>query len=169
MNNEIVWVNEGFVLSDAGHLIGTSYVDLRKPEDRAPIESLVRGCERKYALEDCETLIISQPARYRSFGEELIRDHQEGSAREESVIVSQGTQAEATRQRAASDLNQALALTISRMRPSYSESNNNIKKSTQRIAYAKEWWIFCASIKPDANEWPNSRNALSKDFRSQEL
>lgn len=32
MNDEVVWVNEGFVMNDAGHGIATSYVDLRHPE-----------------------------------------------------------------------------------------------------------------------------------------
>ena len=105
MENDIIWVNEGFVLNDAGHIIMTSYIDLRKSEDRTPIMSLVRGCERKYALEDCETIMISNPARYRSHGEELILDVQEGLAKEETVIASQETAAQATRQRAVADLN----------------------------------------------------------------
>ena len=59
MDNEIVWIDEGFALTDAGHLIQTTYVDLRKPEDRLSITSLVRGCERRYALEHCDTVLIS--------------------------------------------------------------------------------------------------------------
>ena len=110
MENEMIWVNEGFVLSDAGHMIVTSYIDLRKPEDRTPIKGLVRGCERKYALEDCGTIMLSKPARYRSYGEELILDVQEGLAKEETVIALQATAAQASRQRSVSDLNQTLEL-----------------------------------------------------------
>jgi hypothetical protein len=41
--DEVLWINESFGLNDAGHIIMTSYVDLRKPEDRTPIKSLVRA------------------------------------------------------------------------------------------------------------------------------
>ena len=110
MEDGLFWVNEGFVLNDAGHTIVTTYIDLRQPEDRSPITELVRGCERKYALEDCDTILISKPARYRSFGEELILDVQEGLATEESIISEQETSAQATRRRAVTDLNQALEM-----------------------------------------------------------
>ena len=79
--DEVLWINESFGLNDAGHIIMTSYVDLRKPEDRTPIKSLVRACERQYALEDCETIMVSTPSRFRSYGEGLILDPQEGFAR----------------------------------------------------------------------------------------
>ena len=164
MENDIIWVNEGFVLNDAGHLIITSYIDLRKPEDRTPIRSLVRACERRYALEDCETIMISNPARYRSHGEELILDVQEGLAQEETVITSQETAAQATKQRAVSDLNQALELLDTRMRSSYSESHNETRRHTDSFNYAKEWWILSTSIKPDDEELVNWKSTLPKHY-----
>ena len=69
MKNNMVWVNEGFVLNDAEHIIMTSYIDLRPPGNRTPITGLIRGCERKYAREDCETIMISNPSRFRKYGE----------------------------------------------------------------------------------------------------
>ena len=162
MENEMVWVNEGSVLNDAGHLIVTSYIDLRKPEDRTPITGLVRGCERKYALEDCETIMISNPARYRSYGDELILDVQEGLAKEETVIVSQETAAQASRQRAVSDLTQALELSDSGMRLSLKESHTNT--DYESLTYGKEWWVLCTSIKPDGEEWDSWRTTLPKSY-----
>ena len=164
MNHDTVWIDEGFVLSDAGHLIVASFIDLRKPEERSPITGLVRGCERKYALEDCETLMISKPARYRSYGEELILDVQEGLAQEESVITSQGTSAEVTKRSAVSDLNQAFGLLDTRMRLSYKASQNNTDRHSDRIAYGSEWWILSASIRPGEDEWQSWRNTLPEDY-----
>ena len=123
MEYDMVWVNEGFVLNDAEHLIMTSYVDLRPPRARIPITGLVRGCERKYALEDSETILVSNPSRFREYGEGLILDIQEGLAREESVVTTRETASESTRQRAVSDLNEAFDLLDRRMRLKYSESN----------------------------------------------
>ena len=164
MENGMVWVNEGSVLNDAGHMILTSYIDLRKPEDRTPITGLVRGCERKYALEDCETIMISTPARYRAYGEELILDVQEGLAKEETVIASQETAAHASRQRAVSDLNQALELLDSNIRPTYRESRTQTNKDYESLTYGKEWWVLCTSIKPDGEEWDNWRDTLPDSY-----
>ena len=162
----MVWVNEGFVLNDAGHITMTSYIDLRPPENRTPITGLIRGCERKYALEDCETIKLSNPSRFREYGEELILDAQEGLAREESVVTTQETAIESTRQRAVSQLNEALELLDTRMRLTYSESNTNTKTDTasKSFTYAKEWWVFCASIHPVTDDWEAWRGTLPKDY-----
>ena len=164
MENETIWVNEGFILSDAGHLIGTSYIDLRSPGDRTPITSLVKGCERKYALEDCETILISKPARFRSYGEELILDVQEGLAKKETVIALPATTAQTTRGRAISDLNSALELLDTRIRPHYSESCTNTDKTSKSLTYAKEWWIFSTSIRPENEERATWRCTLPKGY-----
>ena len=37
MDSEMVWIDEGSVLDDAGNLIMTTYIDLREEGDRTPI------------------------------------------------------------------------------------------------------------------------------------
>ena len=37
----MLWINEGFVLDDAGTLITTSYIDLREKDDRTVIPGLI--------------------------------------------------------------------------------------------------------------------------------
>ena len=44
MDSKMLWINEGYVLDEAGHLISTSYVDLRAPGSRRTIQTLVKGC-----------------------------------------------------------------------------------------------------------------------------
>ena len=39
----MLWINEGFVLDDAGNLTMTSYIDLRDKDNRTVIPSLVEG------------------------------------------------------------------------------------------------------------------------------
>ena len=166
MENDMVWINEGFFLNDAEHIIMTSYIDLRPPGNRTPITSLVRGCERKYALEDCETIMISNPSRFREYGEELILDAQEGLAREEAVVTTQGTAIESTRQRAVSQLNEALELLDTSLRLTHSESNTKTNTDTESksFTYAKEWWVFCISIQPATDDWEAWRGTLPKDY-----
>ena len=160
MDNEIAWVDEGSALTDAGHLIITTYVDLRKPDDRLPITSLVRGCERRYALEHCETVLISKPARFQQHGEELVLDPQEGLAKEESVTQTQETPAEISREKAAADLEEAVELLYPQTGILHKETRTNTNTDTniQTITYAKEWWIFCTAIKPDDDleKWRNT-------------
>ena len=114
----MLWINEGFVLDDAGNMLTTSYIDLRDEAERTVIRSLVKGCRREHALEDGETLLISKPERFREYGVELIRDEQEGFAREEHVAVEAETPQEAAKRRATADLNDALQLVGSAMKPS---------------------------------------------------
>ena len=155
--DEVLWINDSFGLNDAGHIIMTSYVDLRNPEDRTPIKSLVRACERQYALEDCENIIVSTPSRFRSFGEGLILDPHEGFAKEEEVTERRKTSTNTSRERSVSDLNEALKLLDTNIRLSHTESYKHTETETERksgtLTYAKEWWIFCTSIRPDENEW----------------
>ena len=155
--DEVLWINESFGLNDAGHIIMTSYVDLRSPEDRTPIKSLVRACERQYALEDCENIMVSAPSRFRSHGEGLILDPQEGFAREEDVTERRQTSTNTSRERAVSDLNEALKLLDTNIRLWHTESYKHTETATERnsetLTYAKEWWIFCTSIRPDESEW----------------
>ena len=155
--NEVLWINDSFGLNDAGHIIMTSYVDLRNPEDRTPIKSLVRACERQYALEDCENIMVSTPSRFRSFGEGLILDPHEGFAKEEEVTERRKTSTNTSRERSVSDLNEALKLLDTNIRLWHTESYKHTETQTERksgtLTYAKEWWIFCTSIRPDDNEW----------------
>ena len=91
----MLWINEGFVLDDAGNMLTTSYIDLRGGAERTVIRSLVKGCRREHALEDGKTLLMSKPERFREYGVVLIRDEQEGFAREEGVAVEAETPQEA--------------------------------------------------------------------------
>ena len=160
MDSNVMWVSEGFVLNDAGHLIQTNYIDLRDPSDRTPITSLVRGSERKYALEDGETILISKPARFREFGEELILDRQEGLAKEESVTVTEET----ARQQAVSDANEAIELLNTRVRASYQETRTSTERNSQSLSFGNEWWILCAAIRPSEEDWATWRYTLPATY-----
>ena len=160
----MLWVTEGFVLDDSGHLIVTTFIDLRDDSERTRIPSLVKGCEQRFALEDGETILLSKPARFRHFGEEMIQDTQEGLANEETVFVTDETPAEAARQRAISDLNEARELSQSRLRMVHRQSHSTSNKDTKNLAFAKEWWIFSTSIKPSNDEREAWSATLPKEY-----
>ena len=160
------WTSEGFALDDAGNLIMTAYIDLRNEEDRLPIPALVKGCKTEYALENGGTILLSKPARFRDFGENLIRDDQEGLAKEETVVEVEQTAAQTMRQRAIEDMNEALELagggTI--LSSTYKENLVESDKSVKSFEYGKGWWIFCASIEPKGDDWEEWRTTLDEEY-----
>ena len=164
MDREMVWTHEGFVLDDAGNMITTTFIDLREDGKRIAIPALVKGCRRKHALEDGETILISKPARFREYGEELIQDRQEGLAKEETVTVTEETAAEAARQRAITDMNEAHELVSARVRTVHRETHSSRNAKSKSLKYAKEWWIFSTSIKPNDEEWETWRATLPEEY-----
>ena len=161
----MLWINEGFVLDDAGNMITTSYIDLRDKDNRTVIPALVKGCKREHALEDGETVLISKPARFREYGEALIRDEQEGFAKEEVVTLAAETAADAAKRRATEDLNEAHQLLKSGMR--FVQRVEHKSRQTQRnsLTFGKKWWIFSTSIRPkNDDEWDTWRATLDDDY-----
>ena len=164
MNRKEISVNEGFVLDDAGNIIVTMYIDLRPEGERIAIPGLVKGCNREHALENGATILISRPARFREYGEELIQDVQEGYAKEETVTVRDETAEEAAKHRAIADLNEARELSNSGVRMVERLTFSSKNTESKSLAYGNEWWIFCASIEPDDEDWETWRASLPKEY-----
>ena len=160
----MLWVNEGFVLDDAGTMLTTSYIDLREEGERTAIRNLVKGCRREHALEDGETVLISKPERFREYGVALIRDEQEGFAKEELVTLEAETPEEAAKRRATADLNDALQLVGSGIKSVHRVEYSRRKTKSESFSYGKDWWIFCASIRPDDGQWDVWRATLDEGY-----
>ena len=156
--------NEGFVLDDAGNMLTTSYIDLRDKDERSVIRSLVKGCKREHALENGKTLIISKPERFREYGVALIRDDQEGFAREEFVTLEADTPEEAAKRRATTDLNDALEVLGSSIKSVHRVEYSRRNTQSESFSYGKDWWIFCASIRPDDGDWDAWKATLDEDY-----
>ena len=165
MDSKMLWINEGFVLDEAGNLIATSYVDLRAPESRTAIQTLVKGCRREHALEDAETILVSPVKRFREEGENLIRDDQEGLATEKTEAVKPETPDEAFRRRRVEDVNEAIELLDSRVRITRRETSRSVERSSKDLAFGKEWWIFSTAITPETEEeWAAWRATLDPAY-----
>ena len=160
----MLWINEGFILDDAGNMLTTSYIDLRDEGERAAIRSLVKGCKREHALEDGKTVLISKPERFREYGVALIRDEQEGLAKVEQVKLEAETPEEAAERRATADVNDALEIVGSTMKSVHRVESRRRKTESESFSYGKDWWIFCASIRPDDGDWDAWRATLDDDY-----
>ena len=160
----MLWINEGFVLDDTGTLLTTSYIDLRDKDERTVIQGLVKGCKREHALEDGETVLISKPERFREYGVALIRDDQEGFAREEFVKLEAETPEEAAKRRATADLNDALQLVGSQIHSVQKVEYNRKKTQRKSFSFGKDWWVYCASIRSDGSDWDAWRATLDEEY-----
>ena len=163
-NQEMLWINEGFVLDDKGNMLTTSYTDLRSGDERTVIRSLIRGCKREHALEDGETLLIAKPERSREYGEALIRDEQEGFAREEFLTPEAETPEEAAKRRMTSHLNESLELVGSSIRAAQRVEHSRRTTKSESSSFGKDWWIFCASIRPDDGDWDEWKATLDGGY-----
>ena len=165
MDSKMLWINEGFVLDEAGNLIMTSYVDLRALGNRTAIQTLVKGCRREHALEDAETILVSPVKRFREEGENLIRDDQEGLATEKTEAVKPETPDEAFRRRRVEDVNEAIELLDSCVRITRRETSRSVERSSKDLAFGKEWWIFSTAITPETEEeWAAWRATLDPAY-----
>ena len=165
MNSDLLWINEGFILDEAGNLITTSYIDLHAPGSRTAIRTLVKGCRREHALEDAETILVSPLERFRDEGEALIRDEQEGLAREKTETVKPKTPEEAFRCRRVADLNRAIELLDSGLRITRRQTSHSVDRSSKHLAFGKEWWIFSTALTPETDEeWAAWRATLDPAY-----
>ena len=165
MDTDMLWISEGYMQDDAGNLIVTSYVDLREPGSRTPIRTLVKGCERRHALEDSKTIQMSALKEFRGKGKNLIRDPQEGFAKEESETVKPETPEQALQRRTIEDLNEASELADAEMKLTLNVTHRSVEGSSESLAFGKEWWIVSTAITPETDEeWAAWRATLDPAY-----
>ena len=165
MNSDMFWTNEGFMLDESGNLIMTSYVDPRAPSDRMAIQTLVKGCRREHALEDSDTILVSPVRRYRREGKGLILDKNEGLATVETEIVEPETPADAFERRRLADIDEAVELLDSGLSVTHQRTSRRVSRSSERLSFGKEWWIFSTAIEPETDEeWVAWRDAIDPDY-----
>ena len=152
MHTDMLWINEGFVQDDAGNLMLTSYVDLRHPASRTPVRTLVKACRREHALEDTKTIQLSAVQTFREDGENLIRDHQEGLAKEVLETIKPETPEQALERRRIADMNEAIELVDTGFKITQNVTHRNVERSSHSLTFGKEWWIVSTAITPETED-----------------
>ena len=159
-------MNEGFHMDDAGHMIGVTYVDLRDSAKRIPITTLVKACERRFAIEAYKRVRISKPDLFREYGENLIRDDGEGYASlttfaEERVNHPDDLAEARLRDDESNRSSELVDATIT-------TNTNSVKrwnKSCKSLTFGRNRWIFCTSIEPTTiEEMENWRKTMPDEY-----
>ena len=144
-------MSEGCYVDDAGHLILSTYVDLRAPSERSPITTLVKGCSEQYAIELYKRIRISKPALFRRHGENLVRDPSEAQVSRTKLLretindpddlaEAQSINDEIVRGSELLQTSMKLARDVKSVRRS--------RTTTSSASFGKNGWIFCTSIEP---------------------
>ena len=143
---------EGQLVDDDGSVIQTYAVQLgAAPQFRWPREMpiVVKGCSARYAIEECGTIRLSKPEKFRFEDSSLIGDISEG--------VTQRRRVTQTRDNDPADMERAAQLDEERNRAARAIGSK--RRSTTRAVqventttdtsrYGKNCWIWCAAIEP---------------------
>ena len=159
-------MSEGQHVDHFGNLIWATYVDFRDPADRQPITTLIKGCRDEYAIETGGQILVSKPGRFRSLGENLIRDP--GEAHPSHLEVTHETvddPLDVARARLRDQaMNRAAELAGSTLRTN-TTGVRTTHSNTQSLTFGKNGWIFCTSIEPTTeDEWTGWRGTLEDSY-----
>ena len=137
-------LQDGFVVTDGGHMIMVQYVDIGLAKLAKRPQSLVKLIEEQYGLDYSPTLRLSAPHRYRESGETFIQDDQEGRARHRVTTknVSKATLLRSREQQRALVALGQQNVTISR------SPETTTQTSTESKTFGKDALIYCTSIPP---------------------
>lgn len=142
-----------FFTDDSGFPVHSHFVDYRDPSNRTPITSLVKTCEKQFAFEECGTICISKPTKYRRFGETLVNDPSEGKHTEiieDSEIVNDPH--DISEGQARDDEHNQLAKFVGINSQRATRSTRTRRTRTQSLTFDKNGWIYCASIEPEGQK-----------------
>ena len=133
--------------------MSTHYVDFRSPADRTPIQTLIKVCEKRFALEVCGTVRISKPECFRGNGETLLNDPEEVNLSrtvvlEDTVDAPSDLAETSLRDAEANRAAELVGMTLTR------QTNNvrRTRRSTTTLARGKHGWIFCTAVGRTSHE-----------------
>lgn len=148
---DAVILNDGWFTSAQGNLVQTNYVDLSGTLPMGGV-TLAKVSEPQYDLRTLGTVRLSRPGVFRSTGEVLIKDDQEGEARTETQ--------DTVEEPADRDLDRrvrALRAGVRLGRSGLSVKNatatsSRTKSATAKVTFGRDWLIYSTSILPDEEE-----------------
>ena len=151
-------LNDGFLVTDSGHMIMSQYVDIGVDKLRRRPAFLVKSIEAKYGLEHAPYIQVSAPSRFREYGETFIHDDQEGRAQRKTKTESPPRSYEEQnreQERALSLLGQE-GVTIT------NTGTTKFNTDTESMRFGGSSWIYCTSI-PATRDERNARRAKLPD------
>ncbi len=149
----------------------TSYVDL---SGSLPIGefSLAKASEPRFDLRMAKTFRLSRPGVFRSTGEVLVKDEQEGRARTSTTETVQESAGEEELERRTRALNAAMRLGRTKMSATGKTRAARTKAAAATVTHGKDGLIYCTSVWPEPDEeegwrgtFPDSYTSVARIYR----
>ena len=164
-------LNDGGFTTPQGNLVQSNYVDL---SGALPLGgfSLAKASEPRFDLRTTGTVRLSRPAVFRTQGEILVRDDQEGEVRTAAreTVEESGEQADLERRTRA--LSAAMRLGHTKMSVTTKVKAERTNNATAKVTFGKDWLIYCTSIwsAPDEKEawrrtFPDGYTSVAQIYR----
>lgn len=152
-------LNEGNIVDDAGNVISVWYIDMRDPDSRVPITTLIKGGRSQHAIGTLGTIRVSKPAHFRHLGEGLIKDPADTlvsrSVTKSTQIDPSALEAERAEAREFEDeINKcagAIEATAWGTRR-HTHPQERSRSRTIHLTLGKNGWIYSTSIEPGDDE-----------------
>ena len=156
---------DGAFTTPQGNLVQTNYVDL---SGALPLGgfSLAKAAEPRFDLRKTGTIRLSRPGVFRSTGEVLVKDEQEGEARTATgeTVEAPGEQAELDRRTRA--LGAAMRLGHTKMSVNATVKAKRTNTTAASVTFGKDWLIYCTSIWPAPDEEDTWRRTFPRGYTS---
>ena len=159
---EALMLSEGNLAGPRGCMVHTNFVDLSgrlTPDELC----LVKATEPRFEFSSAKTIRLSRPGVFRSTGEVLVKDDQEGRVKCVSQRTSAGTEAPETERRVAA-LNAGLGLGDAKIRINVRKNSQKSSTQSASLTFGKDWLIYCTSILPSAGEEKAWRRSFPANY-----
>ena len=162
---DAVMLNDGGVTSPQGNLVQTNYVDLSGTLPTGGV-TLAKVSEPEYDLRAVGTVRLSRPGVFRTTGEVLVKDEQEGEARTETRDTVEEPE-DRDLDRRVRALKAGLRLGRSGVSvKNATATSRRTESATAKVTFGRDWLIYSTSILPDQDEQEAWRRTFPDGYTS---
>ena len=162
---DAVMLSDGGVTSPQGNLVQTNYVDLSGTHPTGGV-TLAKVSEPQYDFRTMGTVRLSRPGVFRTTGEVLIKDDQEGEARKETQDKVEEPEDRDLDRRVRS-LRAGVRLGRSGLSiKNATATSSRTKSATKKVTFGRDWLIYSTSIWPDEEEQEAWRGTFPDGYTS---
>ncbi len=131
-----------------------------------PVPILVKGCERRFAIGDCETIRLCTPSYYREDEQSLIWDMQEGVVASSPRVEERWDDPADLEEERRSHAEMARRLPLAQATLGIAATSLRVRESEQSsLKYGDNCLIWCSSIKPrNTKQWSLWRDSLESSY-----
>ena len=162
---DALMLNDGGFTSAQGNLVQTNYVDLSGTLPMACV-TLAKVSEPRFDLRTIGTIRLSRPSVFRTTGEVLVKDEQEGQARTETRhTVEEPEDGELDRRVRALRAGISLGHTKMSVKDATAKATRT-NRTSAKVTFGEDWMIYSTSVWPEPDEEEAWRQTFPDGYTS---